>query len=278
DETFIPATTRNGSRESGMVTVTVQPDGKPILGGIFNSPFGKHYLARFLEDGSDDPTFSNTNQPLFDFCTQLKVLSDGSIVRGGAILSNSTQILLERFLPDRARDPNFHSDISLPGVIVSFDVQKDGKVIASVGSTPRNQPRLIRFHKNGALDHTFESPQARFSLDGQGTAFESGIADIIVQPNGDILVGGVFTSYNGQNVTNLVRIIGERAYIKTVESIDGVVRAQWILTEPEKAYTAETSSDLRSWSRTDQFTRNADHLEVALPSTGNGLFFRVVQQ
>lgn len=276
DESFIPATTRNGSRESGMVTVTVQPDGKPILGGIFNSPVGKHYFARFLEDGSDDPTFSNMNEPILDFCTQLKVLSDGSILRGVTLLNNTP--FIERFLPDRTHDSRFSSDTSLRGVLGNFDVQKDGKIIASVGSTPRNQARIIRFHKNGALDHSFGSPLAHFSPDEPGSAFASGVANIIVQPNGDILVGGSFTSYNGQNVTNLIRIVGERAYVTSAETKDDGLHVRWLLTEPEKQYGLETSTDLVIWSGHNNSIRDGDTLRVTLPNTGDHRFIRAIQK
>src|SRR5688572_3457839 len=276
DESFIAATTHGAPRESGMVRITVQPDGKPVMAGIFRSPAGKHYFARFLEDGSDDPTFSNMNEPIRDFCTQLKVLSDSSILRSVTLLNNAPCI--ERFLPDRTRDQNFNSDTSLRGVLGYFDVQKDGKIIASVGLTPRNQPQLVRFQQNGALDHSFESSHARFSPHEPGSAFESGIANIIVQPNGDILVGGAFTSYNGQNVTNLVRFIGERAYVTSIEPKQDALHVSWLVTEPEKTYALETSTDLLTWSEHNNFMREGDSLKVTLPQTGDHRFIRAIQK
>ena len=181
-------------------------------------------------------------------------------------------------MPDRTRDSSFSSDTSLRGYLGFFDVQKDGKIIASVGSAPRNQTRLIRYQRNGALDHSFGSPLAHFSPDDPGSVFEGGIANIVVQPNGDILVGGSFTSYNGQNVTNLVRFVGERAYVTSVEPKHGGLHVRWLLTEPEKQYGLETSTDLVTWIGHNNSTQDGDTLTVTLPSNNDHRFIRAIQK
>ena len=93
-----------------------------------------------------------------------------------------------------------------------------------------------------------------------------------------ILVGGAFTSYNGVNVTNLMRIVGERAYVKTVEAKGDTVWVEWLLTEPEKGYAVETSRDLKAWTEHGEVTRTGNLLKVTLPRAGDRKFFRAVQQ
>ena len=276
DESFVAATAPHYSRESGLVTVTVQPDGKPILAGVFNSPAGKNHFARFLEDGSDDPTFSNLNPMSSSFCYQLKVLPDGSILHASRTLLDREYALLQRFFPDRTRDPHFAHDERMEGHLSRFDVQKDGKIIAAILSNRHDQRQLVRFQQNGKLDKSFGSSQARFLIRRDPISFGA-LRRIAIEPDGDILVGGEFTSYNGQPVTNLVRIIGERAYITSIEPKKDSLQVSWLLTEPEKAYSPQTSTDLLTWTDHNDFTRSGDRLTVTMPATSNQRFIRAIQ-
>jgi hypothetical protein len=51
-----------------------------------------------------------------------------------------------------------------------------------------------------------------------------------------------------------------------------------ILTEPEKQYGLETSTDFIAWSGHSNSIRDGDTLTVALPNTGDHRFIRAIQK
>lgn len=69
-------------------------------------------------------------------------------------------------------------------------VQPDGKILVGGAFTSFNgvsRGYIVRLNADGSIDDTFIS----------GTGFNSIIMKIIIQPDGKIIVGGGFTSYNG---------------------------------------------------------------------------------
>jgi uncharacterized delta-60 repeat protein len=276
DETFNAATLPEATRDGGLVRVTVQTDGKPVLAGVFQSPSGRDHLARFLEDGSEDSSFSNTNPVSPARCNRLLALPDGSILSGyGRWTNDGLSATVRRFMPDRTEDTAFGGLSGLEGTIDHFDLQKDGKIIASISSTRRDQRQLVRFDRNGRLDPSFGSAEARFKWIWLGVEYE-GAGSPVVQPNGDIIVGGSFTSYNGVNCTNLVRFLGERAYVDSVELGAQALVVRWLLTEPHKDYAVEASDDLINWAVQEELKRNSDRLEASFSRSHTKMFFRAV--
>src|SRR2546423_12059567 len=57
DKTFFS----NGGANDTVHAVTIQPDGKILIGGLFDTYYGtnRHRLARVLPNGSIDPTFAS---------------------------------------------------------------------------------------------------------------------------------------------------------------------------------------------------------------------------
>ncbi len=86
-------------------------------------------------------------------------------------------------------------------------VQSDGKIIcvgsfSSYNGTAAN--RVIRLNTDGTIDGTFV----------YGNGFNTTAHSVIVQPDGNILVGGAFTSYDGTGANRIIRL-------DTVGTIDG---------------------------------------------------------
>src|SRR5262249_45674193 len=77
--------------------------------------------------------------------------------------------------------------------------QPDGKIIA-VGLFQRaNGTRtngITRFNPDGSLDTSFNS----------GGGANAAILAVALQPDGKIIIGGVFTAFNGQTVNRMVRL------------------------------------------------------------------------
>ncbi len=158
--------------------------------------------------GVGDPIIYNTSLA-GDQSTVTCVTVDGSgrTIWGGQIhqaLSNSSYINLGRQTANGSPDPTFDaSQIYLWGEVDAVAAQADGKIL--LGGTFNMSPlvgdrkNLIRLNADGSLDNSFLNNQSW----GTGTPRVRAIA---VQPDGKILIGGSFTSYNGTTVANLTRL------------------------------------------------------------------------
>lgn len=134
--------------------VTLQPDGKVLIGGKFIILHGltRRYVARLNSDGSVDTTFTHD---LIGDDNQIEI-NDITLQRDGKILiaraehdsSLSYDSHLERLEPDGRRDPTFVSD---PRYVVNkIALEPDGNIIG-VGTNYEDAPwipsrrGLIRF-------------------------------------------------------------------------------------------------------------------------------------
>jgi uncharacterized delta-60 repeat protein len=78
-------------------------------------------------------------------------------------------------------------------------VQSDGKILIGGDFTLFNgvtANSIVRINQDGTTDATFNS----------GTGFDSIVNSITIQPNGQILVGGFFTTYNGGTANRIIRL------------------------------------------------------------------------
>ena len=150
--------------------VAVQPDGKIVAAGAAagRSFTGVFAIARFLSDGSLDPSFSGDGMATTrvrpgggDEAHAVAVQPNGKVVVAGT--DGRARFALARYLPTGALDPSFGGD----GVVttnltpvedIAYDVflQPDGRIVA-VGSAGGWNPEfaLVRFRRNGSLDPTF---------------------------------------------------------------------------------------------------------------------------
>ncbi|MES2738556.1 MAG: delta-60 repeat domain-containing protein [Verrucomicrobiota bacterium] len=148
---FKPTITNTLGNE-GVTTAVVQPDGKVIAGGVFDSAEGvaRNNLARFYQHGTLDSTFNpNVNGEV----EQIVLQDDGKIIIAGNFSSvgGSSKSYLARLNEDGGIDPNFSTVVN--GKVNAVSLQIDGKILigghfTSVNSTTRNYlARLYRFSK-----------------------------------------------------------------------------------------------------------------------------------
>jgi uncharacterized delta-60 repeat protein len=160
-------------------------------------------LSQLLENengGTLDSDFSR-NVIVDGTMYVVKIQSDGKILVGGAYLefNNIREKYLVRLNADGTRDTSFLLGEGFNGWVYAIAIQSDGKIL--VGGDFQNykgstQTRLIRLNSNGTKDATFNI----------GTGFNNDVRAITIQPDGKILVGGIFTSYNGSTQNRLVRL------------------------------------------------------------------------
>lgn len=220
DASFVPATTTSAA----VVAMTIQPDGKILLGGSTNGNI--NLIARLNTDGSADVTF--TPPILEGYTTEyFAVQPDGKIlIAGGYNTANSSQIIaLLRLNANGTIDNSFNSSLTDYGTINAITQQTDGKIlVGGVFQTANGMfsKNIARFNLDGTLDNSF--------IIGSGADNYyyriSTVQVITIQPDGKILVGGDFGSFNGTPHTDLVRLNSDGS-VDTSFNVTDVVKVSF---------------------------------------------------
>ena len=195
DESFNP--NANGT----VFAVAVQPDGKIIIGGGFTgvAAAGRSCLARLHADGTLDSAF---NMPVSGGQVYALALQhDGMILLGGAFTSVGGQSRsgLARLRSDGTLDTGFTTGTN--NTVGCITLQVDGKILiggrfTQVGFYGRG--RVARLLVNGSVDTGFNPSAGGYS--------DSAVHSIAVQADGNILLGGSFTSVGGITRPYLARV------------------------------------------------------------------------
>lgn len=184
--------------------VTMQPDGKILVGGIFNSfnDTTVRSIARLRPDGSLDTTFV-TGNGFNNIVHDIRVLPDGRILCVGQFtqfngFNRSKAAIL---LPDGSLDFSFAPPVMDVNAFTAA-VQGDGKLliggtISTVGGAPVG--RLVRLNADGTLDSSFP----------QGTGFNALVLALHLMDDGRIMVGGGFTDYDGNPRQRIARLMSD---------------------------------------------------------------------
>jgi uncharacterized delta-60 repeat protein len=198
DATFNPGTGANNL----IWSVVYQPDGRVLIGGEFTSYNGTamNRIARLNADGSLDGSF-NPGTGVADRIFSIANQPDGKVLIGGEFTSyNGTAMnRIARLNADGSLDGSFNPGTGTNGTIFSIASQPDGKVLiggvfATYNGTPRNN--IARLNADGSLDGSFDP----------GTGANNLIWSVVYQPDGRVLIGGDFTSYNGTARNYIARL------------------------------------------------------------------------
>ena len=205
--------------------LALQPNGKLVVGGRFTTvqpgttAAARNHVARFNADGSLDTAYNpNPNSIVLALVSQLEAsnftgtprtaVGDGKIVIAGGFTSlqpSGTGVVTTRNRIARLNangtvesefDPNANN------AVAALAVQRDGKIILG-GSFSTLQPpgnensatrnRLARLNANGTLDSEFYPN------------FGGNVVAIALAPDGDVMVGGQFTSVWGRGTITTQR-------------------------------------------------------------------------
>ncbi|MEM8521192.1 T9SS sorting signal type C domain-containing protein [Flavobacterium sp. PL12] len=184
-------------------TVTLQSDGKLIVGGEFSNFNGAitPKLCRLLPDGSKDPSFI-TGSGFNGIINCSLIQSDGKILVGGSFTSFNGIAAdhLLRLNIDGSLDLTFDSSIvENSNAVYSFALQIDGSFII-VGSFSKYNGntvnRIARIFPNGNLDTSFTTGLGPNAL----------VETVQVQSDGKIIIGGNFTLFNGVACNRVIRL------------------------------------------------------------------------
>ena len=193
----------SASGVSGQVnTLTVQSDGKIIVGGFFTSYNGTaaNHIIRLNSDGSIDGSF-NIGTGFNNVVQTLDIQSDGKIIVGGifTIYNEVSANRIVRLNSNGGIDSSFNIGTGFNTIPSTLALQSDGKIILGglfTGYNGVSASRIIRLNSDGSVDSSFNI----------GTGFSNNVRTLALQSDGKIIVGGIFTSYNGVSANRIIRL------------------------------------------------------------------------
>jgi uncharacterized delta-60 repeat protein len=192
DSGFYVAVDDTATGSPFVTSLLIQPDGKTLVGGGFNSLGGlsRARLGRITADGTVEAGFNPGANATVEV---LALQADGKILVGGRFttLAGQPRTNIARLSAEGVLEAGFSPAAIVgtsSGQVFSLAVQGDGKILVggwftSLGGQPRNY--LGRLNPDGSLDGGFD-PGANNS-----------VLAMAVQADGKILVGGEFTSLAG---------------------------------------------------------------------------------
>lgn len=204
DPTFVASV--NGT----VYALLAQQDGKVVAGGAFSMVNGviRNGLVRLQTNGVVDTAFDpggGMDQPVFALG---EILWQGGrkILAGGAFTTvrGVSRRGVVRLNDDGAVDTTFDPGSGANGTVYALVVYPTnsvhaGKVLLAGEFTEFNgqiTPGVVRLNPDGSVDPTFRV----------GTGADGAVRALLLQPDGRILVGGGFTSFNGQPRIRLARL------------------------------------------------------------------------
>ncbi|MEO8072780.1 MAG: FG-GAP-like repeat-containing protein [Acidobacteriota bacterium] len=210
DATFNPG----AGADALVYAVAVQTDGKILIGGNFYqiNSINNYSVARLNADGSVDASFTSPIQPPFptpnppfptpSIVYSIALQTDGKIVIGGFIVQRYNPVLITTPIARLNQDGSFDStfaSVTSNSNALQVAVQPDGKILLVGFFTAINEVGsnfIARLNADGSLDSSFKT----------GTGANRPIFTVSLQPDGDILIGGIFSSFNGKNRNQIARL------------------------------------------------------------------------
>jgi uncharacterized delta-60 repeat protein len=192
-------------------SVAAQSDGKVLIGGSFiNGVSSNSIIERLNADGTVDSNFQNGMSGAGCYAASVAVQIDGKVLIGGnfTTVNGVGRTNIARLNADGTLDSGFHGGLSGVGGPISFSyrrissvaVQSDGKVLigGSFGTVNDvSRSNIARLNADGSLDSAFQ-------MGLSGADYE--VRSIVVQPNGQLLIGGSFTYVNGVRRLGIARL------------------------------------------------------------------------
>ena len=147
------------------------------------------------------PQVINTGLSFNSSVEIIAVQTDGKILVGGTFTTHSStsQNRIVRFNADGIRDAGFTTGTGFNSSVLAIALQTDGKILLVGDFSLYNgaaQNRITRLNADGTRDTGFTT----------GLGFNGSVTTIALQTDGKILVGGIFTLYDGNVQSNFARL------------------------------------------------------------------------
>lgn len=187
---------------SSVTSFQQQSDGRLLIGGsytVFNNKV-RHYLARLDGGGALDDNFNPGNAAdgqIRDVAVQTdqKMVIVGNFNSFNDVLNNR----IARIDQDGKVDTTLQTGTGADQLIRTVASQSDNKIIIGGNFTTFNTAQksyLARLHSSGALDSDFSIGYGPTDV----------VRDILIQPDGKILICGDFTVFNTKTFNRIIRL------------------------------------------------------------------------
>jgi len=188
--------------------IVIQPDGKILLGGSFDSIDGftvPRSIVRLNADGSVDTSFNISNSGAIGDVRDIELLANGKILIGGSFgtYNGTLRQYIALLNNDGSLDTTYNYTARTLRVN-DFALQADGKLIVGtqVEFESSLQPPIVRLN----ADATFDSSLQPF----MGNAGK--VNKVLVQPDGKILISGFYNNVYSVFRRNLGRFETDGTY------------------------------------------------------------------
>lgn len=181
--------------------LAIQADGKLVTAGSASTANGSDFaLARYLTDGTLDPSFGSAGRVFTDFggakdaATALVVQAEGKLVAAGTFGSaEGADFALSRYHPDGSLDRDFgangraFTDFGSLEAAAALAIHPDGRLVAG-GASGEGSRQLVlaRYATDGVLDHDVPGGGRIYTeISSQDFA-----RALVLQPDGALVLAG----------------------------------------------------------------------------------------
>jgi uncharacterized delta-60 repeat protein len=292
---FVIRLNSNGSRDTGfelaigtptfgggesVQSLALQPDGKVVVAGLFNSIKGtnRNGIARLNANGSLDTTF-NAGTGANGNIRSIAVQPDGKVLIGGSyfVLNGTNYIYgIARLNANGSLDSTFNpgAGVGISGLVGSLALRSDAKVLIGGSFTTvngTNRHNIARLNGDGSLDSSFNP----------GAGADGIVRSIALQSDGNVFIGGDFTTVNGVVRPYVARLHGDSAAPSlNIARSNAFVIVSWPVTSLNFQLQENTNLSLPNfWTPvTQSAVTNAGQISVNVPTTAARQFFRLKSQ
>src|SRR5688500_907217 len=161
-------------------------------------------VAPAFVDAGFNPVIGGSNGQIVDSFVQ----PDGKVLIAGAfaVVNGMNKNAIARFNTDGTLDAAFNVGSGPNDAVFGIDMQSDGKILVSgLFSSFNGIPvgRIARLNTDGTLDQTFNTGGVGMN---NRTGGNQEITAVKVLPNDKIVIGGVFTNFNGTTMNRVARL------------------------------------------------------------------------
>lgn len=236
-------TERFKGASSDIHNIECLPDGKILVGGIFNDFNIQFFVFRLTSNGYLDSTFEVnglviTNINGSAFAHDMVVKNDGKIILAGRSVFGGA--IMTRYHPNGMLDNTFGNNgivfTTMPiGDIYPEEIELDdnGKIYLAghinKGSGIDDDFYLLRYKSDGTVDSSF----AKYGIETKFGQEVDRVRDMIIQPDGKILLAG----YYGGDVTTFGAMARYLPFPVSVNEINKVAQSIYLYPNPTTSKT-----------------------------------------
>ncbi|HYY97436.1 MAG TPA: DUF4214 domain-containing protein, partial [Pyrinomonadaceae bacterium] len=144
------------------------------------------------------------------FVNAVALQSDGKVLVGGdfASFNGAARNRIVRLNADGSVDTSFDPGAGADSAVAEIVVQPDGKILVGgafthFGGAARNY--FARLNADGSLDTSFDI----------GSGPNGFVSEVALEPDGDVLVGGFFSQFDGVAANRIARVRGDHTCVTT---------------------------------------------------------------